>query len=94
MGIDAENEYGIIIFADDNTMTAASFVGPITYNNEYMTISDEVNGLALTYSVTELDDGELSFDMGDLGVVTVKNVPGEYILSLIKDSIDGYTFIA
>ena len=94
LGTDSENNYGIMIFADDSTMTAASFVGPITYNNEYMTITDETNGLALTFSVAEVGDGTLLLDMGNLGTATVAAQTQDTVLNFIKLSIDGYTHTA
>lgn len=93
-GTDAADEYGIIIFTDDSTMTAVSFVGPITYSDEYMTITDEANGLALTMSVTEIGDGTLALDMGNLGVATVTAQTKDTVLNFIKMSIDGYTHVA
>lgn len=93
-GTDAADEYGIIIFNDDSTMTAASFVGAITYGDEYMTITDEANGLALTMSVTEIGDGTLALDMGNLGVATVTAQIKDTVLNYIKMSIDGYTHVA
>lgn len=94
MATNADDTYGIIIFADDSTMTAASFVGPITYNNEYMTITDESNGLALTFAVAEAGDGVLALDVGEYGVATVAAQVKETVLSFIKLAIDGYTHVA
>ena len=94
LATNATNDYGIIIFADDSTMTAASFVGPITYTNEYMTISDETNGLALTFTVTEVGDGVLALDMGELGTATVAAQVKETVLNFVKLAIDGYTHVA
>ncbi len=94
MGIDAEGDYGIIIFADDDSMTAASFVGPITYSGQYMTIADEANGLALTIAVVDAGDGALAFDMGELGAAIVYAQTREVVLDLMKTAIDEYTHIA
>lgn len=94
LATNAANDYGIIIFADDSTMTAASFVGPITYTNEYMTIADETNGLALTFTVTEVGDGVLALDMGELGTATVAVQVKETVLNFVKLAIDGYTHVA
>lgn len=94
LATNASNDYGIIIFADDSTMTAASFMGPITYTNEYMTIADEANGLALTFTVTEVGDGVLALDMGELGTATVAVQVKETVLNFVKLAIDGYTHVA
>lgn len=94
MAMDEESDYGIIIFADDDDMTAASFVGPVTYSGEYMTITDETNGLSLTCSVTEIGDGTIALDMGDLGTATINVQTREVVLDLIKTAIEGYTHVA
>lgn len=94
LATDSESDYGIIIFADDSNMTAASFVGPITYNNEYMTITDETNGLALTCAVSEVGDGTLALDLGEYGVATVDVQVREVVLNFIKLAIEGYTHVA
>lgn len=88
------DDYGIIIFADDSTMTAASFMGPITYTDTYITITDEANGLALTFTVAEVGDGVLALDMGNLGTATIAAQVKETVLSFVKLAIDGYTHIA
>lgn len=94
VGFDTDMNYGILIIADDSTMTAVSFVGPVTENGSSLTISDETNGLALTFSVTDLDDGVLALDMGNLGVATVAFQTKENTLNFIKMAIDGYTHVA
>lgn len=94
MGTDADDEYGIIIFADNSNMTAASFVGPITYDGDYMTITDESNGLALTFTVAEIGDGILSLDMGNLGTVAVQAQVQEVVLNFIRTAIEAYTHVA
>lgn len=94
LATDSESDYGIIIFADDSNMTAASFVGPITYDNEYMTITDETNGLALTCAVSEVGDGTLALDLGEYGVATVDVQVREVMLNFIKLAIEGYTHVA
>lgn len=99
IGFNDYGEYGIMIFADDETMTAASFVGQMeiveTESEFYITIDDSTNGLALTYSITALDDGLLGIDMGEeLGVAIVSYQTKAVVLDFIKKTIDGYTFIA
>lgn len=94
LATDSTSDYGIIIFADDSTMTAASFVGPITYNNEYMTITDESNGLAITFSVADAGDGALVLNLGEYGVATVAAQTPEVVLNFIKLAIDQYTHVA
>ena len=94
LATDSTSDYGIIIFADDSTMTAASFVGPITYNNEYMTITDESNGLAITFSVADAGDSTLVLNLGEYGVATVAAQTQDVVLNFIKLAIDQYTHVA
>lgn len=94
LGTDETDEYGIIIFADNNTMTAASFVGQITYNDNYMTITDETNELAITYTVTDFGNGVLQLDMSDLGTAAVQAQTKEVVLNFIQLAIDAYTHVA
>lgn len=94
LALDSESDYGLAIFEDNSDMTAASFLGPITYNNEYMTITDETNGLSITFIVAEVSDGTLSLNMGDLGVATVTVQAREIVLDYVKKAIEGYTHVA
>jgi len=94
MAIDAENEYAIIIFGDNSDMTAASFVGPITYTDDYATITDETNGLSLTFTVAEVNDTTLALDMGDIGTAIITAAAKEDVLSTIKIAIENYKHVA
>lgn len=94
MAIDAANEYAIIIFGDNSDMTAVSFVGPITYNGDYATISDTSNGMNLTFSVKSVNDTTLSLDMGDIGTATITATTKENVLNTIKTAIENYKHIA
>lgn len=94
MAIDASNEYAIIIFGDNSDMTAVSFAGPITYTDEYATIVDEANGLALTFSVAEVNDTTLALDMGDVGTAIIAAATKEDVLSTIKIAIENYKHVA
>lgn len=94
MAIDASNEYAIIIFGDNSDMTAVSFAGPITYTDEYATIVDEANGLALTFSVAEVNDTTLALDMGDVGTAIIAAATKEDVLNTIKIAIENYKHVA
>lgn len=88
-------DYGILIFTDDESMNAVSFLGPFeTDYAEYMKISDEVNGLSITFAVTELDDGEIQLDMGEYGVATVSIRTKENVMLHVKEIIEKYTQVA
>lgn len=91
---DKDDNYGIMLFADDSDKTAASFVGEITYQDEYMTITDETNGLALTCTVKEAGDGTLELDMGDLGVATVRVQDKENVFDSVRKVIEEYKHVA
>ena len=94
MAIDAANENAIIIFGDNSDMTAASFVGPITYDGDYATISDTANGMTLTFSVKSINDSTLSLDMGDVGTAQISAATKEEVLSTIKTAVENYRHIA
>lgn len=94
MAINAANDYAIIIFGDNSDMTAVSFVGPVIYDGDYMTITDEANGMALTCVVTEIGDGTIALDMGDVGYAVVNVATRENVLNTIKTAIENYTHIA
>lgn len=94
MAVDAESEYAIIIFGDNSDMTAVSFVGPITYAGELATITDETNGLALTFSVAQVNDTTLAIDMGDVGSAVIAAATKEDVLSVIKIAIENYKHVA
>lgn len=94
MAINAANDYAIIIFGDNSDMTAVSFVGPVIYDGDYMTITDEANGMALTCVVTEIGDGTIALDMGDVGYAVVNVATRENVLNTIKIAIENYTHIA
>lgn len=93
MAIDAANETAIIIFGDNSDMTAASFVGAITYDDTTGTITDEANGSTLTFGVVQVDDTTLELDMGDIGKATIKAVSKEEVLKTLKTAIENYEHI-
>lgn len=83
MGMSSANEAVCIGFNEDWSLSVfvamsedaeyASFVGPAVDNGDgTVTITDEENELALTFGVTELENGNLELDMGDLGTAEVE----------------------
>ena len=92
--MDAAGESAIIIFGDNSDMTAVSFLGSITYENDLATITDETNGLALTFGMTQTAEDTLELDMGDVGTATVTDAALEEVLETIKNAIDNYTHVA
>ncbi|MEG2931784.1 MAG: hypothetical protein RR825_08345, partial [Ruthenibacterium sp.] len=56
MAIDAANETAIIVFGDNSDMTAASFVGTVTYDDTTGTIVDETTNSSLTFGITQISD--------------------------------------
>lgn len=94
MAIDETNETAIIIFGDNSDMTAASFVGAITYTDTTGTITDEANESSLTFGVTQVSEDSLELDMGDIGKTTIKAAEKETVLESIKNAIDNYEHVA
>lgn len=94
MAIDAANETAIIIFGDNSDMTAASFLGTISYDDTTGTIVDEVNGSSLTFGVVQISEDTIELDMGDVGKATIKAAAKEDVLETIKSAIDNYKHIA
>lgn len=94
MALNATDDYAIIIFGDNSDMTAVSFIGPVTFSGEYATITDEANGMSLTFSVAEVGDGEIALDMGDIGYAVVGAATKESVLETIKIAIENYKHIA
>lgn len=94
LALDSTGDYAVIIFGDNSDMTAASFAGAVTYAGDYATITDEANGMALTFSVAEVGDGTIALDMGDIGSAVVTAATRENVLATIKIAIENYTHIA
>ena len=94
MGLDDAGENAIIIFGDNSDMTAASFVGEITYEGDLATITDVANDLALTFGVKQVSDDTIELDMGDIGSATIKAAAPEEVLDTIKTAIDNYRHVA
>lgn len=94
MAIDAANETAIIIFGDNSDMTAASFVGTISYGDTTATIVDEANGTSLSFGVSQVSDDTIALDMGDIGTATIKAATKDEVLKTIKNAIDNYTHVA
>lgn len=93
MALNQAGDYAIIIFGDNSDMTAVSFVGPITFSGEYATITDETNGMALTFSVTQSGEGSLTLDMGDIGRAVITAATKESVLETIRTAIENYRHI-
>lgn len=94
MALNATNDYAIIIFADNSDMTAASFMGPITYTDTLATITDTANGMALTFGVAQISDDTLALDMGEIGMAAIQSASQKDILEVLKLAIDSYKHIA
>lgn len=94
MALNQADDYAIIIFGDNSDMTAVSFVGPITFSGDYATITDETNGMALTFSVTEAGEGKLALDMGGVGRAVITAAAKESVLETIRTAIENYRHIA
>lgn len=94
MAIDEANEMAIIIFGDNSDMTAASFVGAVTYTDTSGTITDEANESSLTFGINQIAEDTIELDMGDIGIATIKAASQEEVLETIKVAIENYEHIA
>ncbi len=66
-----------LVVANSDTMESVSFVGEMTRIEAEdgtigYTITDEENGLALTFTAEFYDDSSVALDLGDLGAMAVK----------------------
>lgn len=94
MALNASADYAVLIFCDNSDMTAASFVGPLTETDTLATITDETNGLALTFGVTQLSETSIALDMGEIGTATITAAAKEDLLNVLKIAIENYKHIA
>lgn len=94
MALNATDDYAIIIFGDNSDMTAASFMGPITYTDTLATITDVSNGMALSFGVAQISDDTLALDMGEIGVAAIQSMPKEDVLATLKLAIENYKHVA
>lgn len=94
MAINEANEMAIIIFGDNSDMTAASFVGAVTYTDTSGTITDEANESSLTFGINQIAEDTIELDMGDIGIATIKAASQEEVLETIKVAIENYEHIA
>ena len=62
-----------------------SFVGESVNNGDgTMTINDEFSGTAITFGVTDNDDGTYALDYGDIGTGIVAECSVDDVLNAIK----------
>lgn len=94
MALNATDDYAIIIFGDNSDMTAASFMGPITYTDTLATITDVSNGMALSFGIAQISDDTLALDMGEIGVAAIQSMPKEDVLATLKLAIENYKHVA
>lgn len=68
-----DESYAVMAVADPDSMESVSFVGKMTSDEatSSYTITDENNGLALTFTAEFQDDNSVNLDLGDLGKMTV-----------------------
>lgn len=65
MAFSSDQSYGVIAFLDPETSQSASFVGALEIISESeFRVTDERNGLALTFGVTPVSEEIYSVDMG------------------------------
>lgn len=76
--------FAILGVVDPNTMNSISCVGDVVeQDNGYLTITDRSSGYALTFAVTQNDDGTITLDMGDVGSCTIAKCSQEDAFSAL-----------
>ena len=72
LGFDAEYTFAVLAVLDLDG-NYVSFVGPLTENEDgSFTITDEENGLSLTFGAANMEDGTIQLDLGEeLGMAYV-----------------------
>lgn len=87
----SDGSFAVVLFANPETLETASFVGPCTIGDEgYLTVSDETNGLSLTFGVYQLEDGSYYLDLGEeLGGAVVAACEVSEVLDAMQTIDDG-----
>jgi hypothetical protein len=78
-----------IVMAADTSGNTVSFVGPATVSGDQVTVTDMVNGLALTFKVIPQSDGTVLLDMGSTGQALVAPCSVSEVLSVMQN-LDTY----
>ncbi|MBR5338332.1 MAG: hypothetical protein IK152_10140 [Lachnospiraceae bacterium] len=84
LALGKDNTIGAIVFLDTSSSESGSWVGDCKVDGNTMTISDQSNGTALTFSVEE-SDGKFLLDMGDVGKGLVGEVDKAKFVSAVKE---------
>jgi hypothetical protein len=87
----SDGSFAIVLFADPQSLNTVSFVGPCEVaNDNQLTVTDQVNGLALTFSVYQLEDGSWYLDLGEeLGGAVVAACEVADVLTAMQTINDG-----
>lgn len=85
-----------IIFGDPASGDAASFFGEMVDNNDgTVTITDEVNGLSMTFGVEQVSDTVMALDMGEeLGAAQIEAAPVDILLESLQGMIENFNHVA
>ena len=79
-GVNEDGSFAIMFFFNEEEHV--SFVGPAVVEDELVTISDEVNGMAIAFEVIEATEDGVVLDLGDVGTAVLAPIE-------IEDLIDG-----
>lgn len=91
MAVDANNEYALIITADDSDMTAFTTMGPLFYENNHYILEDAGGNMALDFFINEVNETTRELEMGNVGTAVVTLATKEEVLDTIKTAIQDYT---
>ena len=85
-----------MIFGDPANGDAASFFGEMTDNNDgTVTITDEVNGLSMTFGVEQVSNTVMALDMGEeLGKAEIEAAPLDTLLESLQGAIENFKHVA
>lgn len=92
----ADMTMGGMIFGDPASGDAASFFGELTDNGDgSVTITDEVNGLSITFGVEQVSDTVMALDMGEeLGAAQIEAASLDVLLESLRGAIDNFNHVA
>ncbi len=96
LALNADMTMAGMIFGDPESGNAVSFFGEMTDNGDgTITITDEVNGLSMTFGVEQVSDTVMALDMGEeLGAAQIEAVPLDVLLETLQAAIENFNHIA
>lgn len=96
LGVNEDTTMAIVVFGDNDTMEAVSFVGEFVDNGDgTATINDTENQLSLTFGFEKDGDTTFKMDMGEeMGFAIVSPVALDELKSQLQLAIENYKHVA